>query len=60
MACVRMDGRDPAVMGMPSTDVSYMGRETAASSKFHTAVEPKYYIEANNHLAMRNELLLYI
>jgi hypothetical protein len=32
MACVWMDGRDPAVMG-PSTDVSYMGRETAASSK---------------------------
>ena len=33
MACVWMDGRDPAVMGMPSTDVSYMGQETAASSK---------------------------
>ena len=29
MACVWMDGRDPAVMGMPSTDVSYTGRETA-------------------------------
>ena len=60
MACVWMDGRDPAVMGMPSTDVSYTGRETAASSKFHTAVEPKYYTEANSLLEMRNVLSLYI
>ena len=55
-----MDGRDPGVLEMPSTDVSYKGRETAASSKIHTTVEPKYYIEANSHLAMRNAVSLYI